>query len=119
MVPQIVLTCSVATILLVLTKTALTLSLPLSANITASNANLGALKDRCVTNEYWTGACIKAIDCKNALIELYNADVQPRPQGQEYEFYVKGGPRDHFPLPTVVTPRSHEWGEHQEFAFDQ
>ena len=71
------------------------------------------MADRCVEDEDWIGDGINAQDCKYAIQELLNADVNGRPKGQEYEFYYFKGPRDHFPAPTVRTPRSHEWGEYQ------
>jgi len=75
-----------------------------------SNATLNALQDRCNSFPDWIGNGINQEDCRIAIKELKTDDVQPR-KGQEYEFYTHGAPRMEFPLPLVITPRTHEFRE--------
>ena len=87
------------------------LTIPELPNLSSSNVTLdGFLRNRCTSDPDWVGNGIRSDDCRIAINELARTDVQPR-KGQEYEFYTYGSPRLDFPLPTVLTPRTHDYGE--------
>lgn len=83
--------------------------IPVFSALASPNATLGATGDRCNNLPDWIGDGVTSEDCKLAIAELLTDDVLPR-RKQEYEFYSRGAPRLDFPLPTVITPRKHEYG---------
>ena len=81
---------------------------PNPSPLTRPNTALDAIRDGCNSFPDWIGSGISLRHCDLAIEELWNSDVQPR-RGQEYEFYARGAPRTDFPLPQVLTPRTHEY----------
>ena len=88
---------------------ALGLTIPILSALTPASAALGTIRYGCKMSSAWIGSGVTRSDCNSAIEELWRADVQPR-EGQEYEFYTRGAPRLDFPLPLVITPRTHEYG---------
>ena len=92
---------------------ALGLKIPILSTLASPNTGLGAIRHGCNSFTGWIGSGVSRNDCELAIEELWKSDVQPR-RGQEYEFYARGAPRLDFPLPLVLTPRKHEYGEFHE-----
>ena len=88
---------------------ALGLTIPILSTLVSPNNALGAIRYGCNWLPSWIGSGVSVDDCDLAVEELWKSDVQPR-RGQDYEFYTQGAPRLDFPLPLVLTPRTHEYG---------
>ncbi len=84
------------------------LTVPALSTLLRPNGTVDNIRQRCNSSPDWIGDGVSVTDCKKALEELLMNDVLPR-RRQEYEFYTRGAPRVDFPLPLVVTPRTHEY----------
>jgi len=102
------LTALIPALLLLVPLPARTLTVPVLSTSLRPNATLGTIPQRCNSSPDWIGDGVSLADCEGALEELLMTDVLPR-RGQGYEFYTRGAPRLDFPLPLVVTPRTHEY----------
>jgi len=102
------LTALIPALLLLVPLPAQTVTVPVLSTLPRPNVTLGAIRQRCNSAPDWIGGGVSLTDCKWAIEELLTDDVRPR-RGQEYEFYTRGVPRLDFPLPLVVTPRTHEY----------
>lgn len=107
------LTVLIPAFLLLVPLPARALTVPVFSTLSSPNAAQGSIRQRCNSSPDWIGDGVSLADCKGALEELLLDDVEPR-RGQEYEFYTHGAPRLEFPLPLVITPRTHEYRESRE-----
>lgn len=85
------------------------LTVPVPLTFLRPNGTLSTIGERCSSSRNWIGPGVSLMDCEMALEELLLDDVQ-RAEKQEFEFYTRGAPRLDFPLPLVITPRTHEYG---------
>lgn len=107
------LTALIPALLLLVPLLARALTVPVLPTLSSPDDTLDIIRQRCNSSPDWIGDGVSLPDCKEALEELLLDDVQPRMK-QKYEFYTRGAPRLDFPLPLVITPRTHEYRESRE-----